>query len=195
MTAMPAAPTRRRLGLLALLPLAACASPDTRFYRLTPIPGPARGGAPALIELRRIGVARYLDRSEITRGGGGAQVTMVPFARWAEPLSDMATRVTADNLRQRLPGSSIVTADSALTVAPLAQAEAEIGRLDEGEPGQVVIEAQLAARRLGGDAQPLLRNLRQAVPMPGSGTDALAAAMSQALALLADQLAEMLRQV
>ncbi|EFH12489.1 hypothetical protein HMPREF0731_1291 [Pseudoroseomonas cervicalis ATCC 49957] len=187
-------PTRRHLGLLALLPLAACASPEPRYYRLTARPGPAQGGAAPLIELRRIGLARYLDRSEITRGGGGARVALVSGARWAEPLGEMVTRITAENLRQRLPGSGILAEGSALTAVPEAQAEAEIARLEEDEEGRVVIEAQLAARRLGGNARPVLRSLRETVPLAGTDTEALAAAMSQALALLADALAEMLRR-
>jgi len=60
-------PFSRRSALALTLGLAACASPNPTLYTLAPVPGAERRGAPRVIELRAIGLARYLERSQIVR--------------------------------------------------------------------------------------------------------------------------------
>ena len=63
----PARPvlTRRGAGLAMVLTLASCASPNPALYILEASPGPTRRGGPKVIEVRNVGLARYLERSQI----------------------------------------------------------------------------------------------------------------------------------
>ena len=112
-----------RRMLLAGLALAGCASPDPELYRLVAVPGAPRAGAPRLIELRRVGVPAYLDRSQIIRAVAESRLEALG-ARWAEPFGDMVTRVLAEDLMQRLTGTTVLKLRNGLIVE-------EIG-LDDG---------------------------------------------------------------
>ena len=68
---------KRRAVLLTLL-AASCTSAEPTYYTLAPaapanaVPLPSR--APRTVELRRFGLAGYLDRPEIVRAGGDYQL-------------------------------------------------------------------------------------------------------------------------
>ncbi|MFC3124908.1 membrane integrity-associated transporter subunit PqiC [Pseudoroseomonas globiformis] len=186
----------RRHALLALPLLgAACASAEADYYRLEPADGPARQGTPRVIELRRVGLARYLDRSEIVRAGAPGRIELLPGARWAEPPGEMLGRVLAENLTRRLPGSTVFSEGAAITADSDAVAELEVQRFEDSGNGQVVLVAQAvvqpgtarASRR-----RQLNRTLDLEVPIQGSSTLATVQAMSLAAGRLADGLADML---
>jgi hypothetical protein len=179
----------RRRALLAGLALAGCASPDPELYRLVAVPGPVRAGAPGLLELRRVGVPAYLDRSQIIRALADSRLQALG-ARWAEPFSDMVTRVLAEDLMQRLVGSTVLTETGALRGEAGLIIETEIQRFEAGPGPQVVLLAQLALRPPGGVTR-AARVQRVEVPVPGEGMQALVAAMSAALGQLADTIARL----
>ena len=188
-----AALSRRDLaGLLALLPLAACASAEPGYYRLQTRPGSGRPGAPASVELRQVGLARYLDRSEIVRAGTASQLDIRADTRWAEPLGDMVTRVLTEALAQRLTGTTVLAEQGAISADPLAIAEVQVMRFEADKAGAVTLTAQLAVRRTGTGRVAVTRGFARPLPSAGAGTDAVVETMSKALALLADELAEML---
>jgi uncharacterized lipoprotein YmbA len=191
------APTRRRLlRWLAAVPglpaLAGCASPEPDYYRLTAVSGATRRARPLRVELRQVGLARYLDRAEIVRGGNAMRLDIRDEERWAEPIGDMVTRVLAENLNQRLPGTLVVPEGSAVGGDPGVIAEADLSRFEADGSGAVVLAGRFQVRRLGGRAAELSRQVAEAVPMEGTSTDALARAMSTALGLLAERMAEAL---
>ena len=70
--------------LLAAVPAmaVACTSPEPAYYTLAPVPGTPRRGGVALIELRRPGLAGYLDRPEIVRSGSAYQLRVAGSERW-----------------------------------------------------------------------------------------------------------------
>lgn len=191
------APTRRRLtGWLALLPaLAACSSPEPDFYRLAAVPGTVRPVPRLRVELRQVALARYLDRSEIVRGGASLRLDIRSEERWAEPIGDMVTRVLAENLSQRLPQALVVPERSAMGGDPDTLAEADISRFEANGAGQVVLEGRFQVRRLGGRAAERNRQVTETVPLDGPGTEALARAMSVALGLFSDRMAEALAEL
>lgn len=179
---------RRRdlLLLLAALP-AGCASPDPALYVLAPMPGVVKSGGPRTVELREIGLARYLERSQIVRSSESYRLDVLNNEWWGEPLGAMISRVLVQELTQRLPGSTVfpetgaITADAAVTVA------VNIQRLDANSTGAVVLMAQVEVR--GRSAA--TRTVRLAVTPTATGTAALVEAMSRALAQLADTIAAM----
>lgn len=188
-TMTPRAPA---LALLATLLLAGCTSPEPAYYALAAVPGIAQPGGPHLIELRRPSIAGYLDRSEIVRGDQGYRLDLRPGERWGEPFGTMIGRVLAEDLGERLPGSTVFTDQGSLSPEPQARIELNVQRFDLRPDGHVSLLAQVALsglRRKRG----LTRTFRlDTAPSSASTTD-LVAAMSRLLGQLADGIAAMLR--
>lgn len=176
-------PRRHVLWWLALLP-AACASPNPTLYTLAPEPGPVRYGAPARVELRAIALARYLDRSQIVRSSEGFRLDVLGNDWWGEPPDAMLSRVLVQDLSQRLPRSTVFAENGAVSATPDASVELNVQRMDATARGAVLLLAQVAVLRPGGAA--VTQNLRFSVMPAGADTPALVAAMSRAVAQLAD---------
>lgn len=178
----------RRRHLLLGLVVAGCASPDPVLYRLTPVPGPERRGAPALIELRQLGLPGYLDRPQLIRAAAESRLEVVGGARWGEPLGDLAGRILAEDLMQRLPGSSVFTETGTLRGEPGLTIEVEVQRFESGPDPVVHLLAQVALRTPG-RRNSRAQVVRLEVPVSGAGTGGIVAAMSAALGQLADAIA------
>lgn len=186
-------PLPRRILLLALL-AGACTSPEPTFYTLAASPGVPRSGGPRLVELRDPGIAGYLDRSEIVRGETGYKLDLRPGERWGEPFASMLGRVLAEDLNQRLPGTTVFTAHGSLSPEPQAQVEVDVPTFDLRAGGRVVLRAQVAVTRTGRGGSASRTRSVQIVTTPASTeTPALVAAMSHAVGQLADVIAAMLR--
>ncbi|MDT7951956.1 MAG: PqiC family protein [Acetobacteraceae bacterium] len=187
---------RRRTLVLATpaLLVAACSSPDPSYYTLAPIRGAALPGAPSLVELRRPGIAGYLDRSEITRSNTPYQLKVATGERWGEPFGDMVGRVLAEDLNSRLAGSSVFTSAGAISADAGARVEIDIQRFDADAGGQIVLAAQVAITRNNNRAEPITRPIRVMITPAGPSTAAYVAAMSQALARASDDIAALLRR-
>ena len=57
-----------RMAVLAVtVAFAACSSPPPVLYTIAPVEGAAQPGGPKVILLQQIGLARYLERSQIVR--------------------------------------------------------------------------------------------------------------------------------
>ncbi len=176
-----------RRALLLALALPGCASPDPALYTLAAVPGVPRGGAPRLIELRRIGLPGYLDRPGLIATAGEDRLHLMANARWAEPLGDMLGRVLQEDLSQRLPGSLVFRESGAITAAPDAVVEVDVARLDRDAAGAMVLQATIAVRRPGAAPRTARGDWRG--PPQGAAAQAVIAAMDAALAALADRIA------
>lgn len=187
-------PRRALPGLLLAGMVPACASPEPSYFTLAVVPGTPAPGGPAVVELRRPGLAGYLDRQEIVRASGPYSLRYNGAERWGEPFGDLIARVLSEDLNQRLPGSNVFTSTGAITAEADATVELDIGRFDADASGQAVLAAQVAVSRKGARASAATRSVRLAVRPNGPGTTELVAAMSRALGQLADTVAAMLRQ-
>ena len=188
--------TLSRRGLLGLAlagGAAACTSPEPGYFTLAAVPGAPRRGGPAQVELRRPGLAGYLDRPEIVRSSSPYSLRVTGSERWGEPLGDLIARILAEDLAARLPGSSVFTSAGSITAEADATVEMDIQRFDADPSGQVVLLAQVAVSRGRTRASAATRVVRLAVQPAGPGTASLVAAMSAALGQLADALAAMLQ--
>lgn len=183
----------RRSLLLApmLLAVARCASPDPAIYTLRAVSGATRSGGPSAIKLARPGLAGYLDRPEIVRDSAANRLTLRSGERWGEPLGDMFGRVLAEDLSQRLSGSSVFTEAGTISVDPAATIELDIQRFDLDASGTVVLQVQVAVEP-GRSHDPIgTRSVRLTWP-PGSDTTSdLVGAMSILIGQLADAVADM----
>jgi uncharacterized lipoprotein YmbA len=176
---------RRGSLSFAVLLLASCASPNPSLYTLDPPPGPTRRSAPRVIELRGIGLARYLERSQIVRSSENFRVDILSNDWWAEPLDAMIGRVLARALAQRLPGSTVYLENGAISADPDATLQVNVQRLDQDRQGMVRLVAQFAVVRKASDT----RGVTIEVPVRGAATSDLVAAMSEAIGQLADRMA------
>jgi hypothetical protein len=181
---------RRRnfLLLLAALP-AGCASPDPALYVLAPQPGETLSGGPRTVELREIGLARYLERSQIVRSSESYRLDVLSNEWWGEPLGAMISRVLVQELTQRLPGSTVFPESGAITADAVVTVAVNIQRMDADVAGAVELLAQVEVRGRAAAT----RSIHVTVQPTGVGTAALVEAMSRALAQLADTTATMVR--
>jgi uncharacterized lipoprotein YmbA len=182
----------RRLVLAVPVLLAACASPEPNYYTLAARPGVHVSGGPKLVELRRIGLAGYLDRPEIVRNSADYRLSIGSRDRWGEPLGNLVARTLAEDLNLRLPGTSVFTSSGSISADPDATLEIDLQRFDANANGQVVLLAQVAVTRAGRHDDAGARAVRLTVVPDSPSTTSLVAAMSQALGQLADQIAPML---
>lgn len=172
-----------------------CASPEPAYYTLAAVPGPAQPGGPRTVELRRPGLAGYLDRPEIVRSGGQYQLRLAANERWGEPLGDLIGRVMAEELTTRLPGSTVFTTAGSIGADADAAVEMDVQRFDLDSSGQVILLAQVAIQRGRGRTPVAARPIRISVRPTGGTTPQLVAAMSAALGQAADAVAALLRGV
>jgi uncharacterized lipoprotein YmbA len=178
---------RHVLLLLAGLP-AACISPNPALYTLAIVPGSTHPTAPPRIELREIGLARYLERSQIVRSSEDFRIDVLGNDWWGEPLDAMLSRVLVQELSQRLPSSTVFAENGAITATPDASVELNIQRLDEDRSGALLLMAQVAVT----GHVTITRNVRFSVPLPSPGTPGLVSAISTAVGELADAVAALL---
>jgi len=179
-------PRRYVLSLLAALP--ACSSPNPTLYTLAVVPGATHAGAPRVIELRAIALARYLERSQIVRSSEDYRLDVSGNEWWGEPLDAMMGRILVQELTERLPGSTIFAENTAISVTPDVSVGINLQRLDMDRTGTLVLIAQVA---LSG-RMTTARNLRLTVTPPSTDTSGLVSAMSTATGQLADAVAAML---
>lgn len=181
-----------RLAALALAAaLAACSSPDPVLYTLAPAAGAVYGNGPRVVLLRQIAIAHYLERSQIVRSSEDYRLAVMENDWWGEPLPAMLSRVLVEELGQRLPRSTVIADNGAVSAEPDATVELNIQRLDENAAGNIVLLAQ-AAVRFAGHNEPALRSFRFVVPPTAPGVAGEVAAISTALGRLADGIAPML---
>ncbi|MEJ0020546.1 MAG: PqiC family protein [Acetobacteraceae bacterium] len=173
--------------LVAALPTG-CASPNPTLFTLAVVPGTPRAGAPRVIELRSIALARYLERSQIVRSSEDFRLDVSGNDWWGEPLDAMLGRVLVQELTDRLPGSTVFPENGAISATPDATVGVNIQRLDADRTGAVVLVAQIAisGRRTA------TRSVRLTVMPEAPGTPGLVGAMNAATAQLADTIAGML---
>ncbi|HEY0204169.1 MAG TPA: PqiC family protein [Acetobacteraceae bacterium] len=187
---------KRRTLLAHMVPaglaLTGCASPEPAYFTLAAVPGIPRPGGPKLVELQRPGLAGYLDRPGIVRANGAVQLNVAANERWGEPLGDLIGRILAEDLGQRLPGSSVFTTAGSISAEPDGRIELDMQRFDADASGTVVLLAQVAVSR-GRRANASTRTVRLTQHPTGPATRDLVAAMSMVLGSLADTLAGMLR--
>ncbi len=184
----------RRLVLLLGLLLASCSSPEPSFYTLAAVRGTPQAGAPALVELRRPGIAGYLDRSEIVRANSPYQLQLHSGERWGEPFGDMIARVLAEDLNSRLAGTSVFTSAGSISADAGATVELDLQKLDAGPSGEVQFLGQVAVTRGRATGAARTETIRLSVRPAGTSTADYVAAMSTALAEASDHVAALLRR-
>ena len=191
--------SRRRLASLVLpslaLPLlgAACSSsPEPALYTIPMKPGTVLPAGPRIVQLRDIGLARYLDRKEVVRSSEGYKLGVMANDWWGESLASMLSRVIVVGLSQRLPGSNVYAEGGAISADANAVLAVNIQRLDLDQAGVLQLLAQ-AAVEFNRPRRSAARTFRIAKPVPTADVPGQVAAISDAVAELTDGLATLLQ--
>jgi uncharacterized lipoprotein YmbA len=161
-------------------------SPSTAYYTLAAVSGTVHPASLGTIEVRRPGLAGYLDRAEILGPWDGHRLQLTPRACWGEPVVSMIGRVLAEDLGERLHGTVVFSAASDLSIQASSVVELTISKFDLDRDGNVRLAALSYVR--GGGREATHAHALQARPA-ATTPDALAAAMSALLGQLADELA------
>jgi hypothetical protein len=138
-----------------------------------------------------VGIARYLQRSQIVRSSEDYRVQLSANDWWGEPLDAMLARVLVQDLSQRLPRTTIFTSAGAVTQSPDATIELEVQRLDLDTSGNLVLIAQTSVS-FKDKGNPDTRSFHISQRPPSSTVAGQVAAISIALAQVADRVAGML---
>ena len=146
-----------------------------------------------MVVLREIGLARYLERSQIVRSSEGYRLSVEANNWWGEPLGAMIARILAEELAQRLPGTSVFGENGAIAADADATVEINVQRLDADRSGAVILESQIGVVFATSRRKRRSRAVRLSVPASGTTIADEIAAMSVAVGQLADITAEMLR--
>jgi uncharacterized protein len=178
--------------LLAGASLQGCSSTNPTLYTLAPVAGTPRTGGPKTVTLRQIGLARYLERSQIVRSAENYQLDVRANEWWGEPLGSMIARVLVEDLTQRLAGTSVYSENGVINADPNATVEVNIQRMDADAAGVVVLTAQLAVTFAKLHRPMLTRTVSISVRPASPGLRGEVSAMSAALGQIADAVAAML---
>jgi uncharacterized protein len=182
---------RRVPGLALAITLAACSSPNPALYTIASVSGPEQNVGSKTVLLHQIGLARYLERSQIVRSSESYRLDVMSNDWWGEPLSTMLSRVLVDELGQRLHQSVVFRESGAVSAQPDATIELNVQRLDEDASGNLVLQAQVSVAFKTRGA-PALRSFRFTVPPPTPDVPGEVAAISTAVGQLADGIASVL---
>lgn len=180
--------------LLAVL-LAACVPPQspTRYWTLSVVAPPtaeARREKPVELGVGPVTVAEYLDRPQIVRRAGDNRLVLAENDNWPEPLASLIARVLTDDLAAMLPGARVHPLP-ARTVPDLDyRVEVQVNAFEGVGDDRALLDARWTLLRDRDGRVLLVRRSRIERPVAGGDIGALAAALSEAVAYLARDIAD-----
>jgi uncharacterized protein len=172
--------------------LSACqSSPPTHYFALMAVVPTAAPPAPVAaqipIRIERITIPGELDRLELVRRSTSNRLQIATFDRWAAPLDDMIRHVVAADLAARLAPGAVASANEPAVGEPRRRLYIDIPLFAADERGAVKLQAAWLVQSPNSAS---LRGTEEiAIEASDASADALAAAMSRALAGLCDRIA------
>ncbi|QDH17967.1 membrane integrity-associated transporter subunit PqiC [Swingsia samuiensis] len=169
--------------------LSACSS-SPQLYTLAPKAGvPVAGSGSSVVEVRTPVVPARLDRDTIVQESKGYRTELASGNSWSEALPDMLGHTLAADIGQRMPMSTVIAQNDAVTTTPTAYVEVTIRNFESDSSGYPIIIAALSAHSAasGSNAvvstEPFVWRSSQYV---GDNSDKLVAALSDGVSVLAD---------
>jgi uncharacterized lipoprotein YmbA len=166
-------------------------------YLLEPlVPERRITGASPAIAIARPSLPGYLDRQQLVSRGMDGRMMMNSFHLWAEPLDAGIARVTAANLARLANSLSIQPVETYVTLDYQSLLEIRVSRFEPDASGKVVLECTWKLQPVSGrvtDPRPFRAVIDPGAPVqPGAPQTARVAAMNEALASLAREIARAL---
>jgi hypothetical protein len=179
-------------ALILVMLLAGCgSSPKTHFYTLGPVaPGShaipvAATGAP--VQVGHVALPATLDRLSLVTHGPGDQVIVSDHDQWAAPLDELVQRALTADLRARLGPDHVLAPGDPPPPQGVRGLLLHVQRFAADANGQVLLDVDWDVEHGGKRSTPHHEEIR--VDGSGQGGEAIARAMSQAVAVLADRVA------
>ncbi len=177
--------------ITGLLALGACASTPDPTYYLLPSPEvaagtPYNGGT---IAVREIALPLYARAQQVASLAADGSVILSDDHRWADEPARASTRTFVSALKQST-GAPIVAEPWPASVSPAIRIDVTVDRLiGDIDGGALEFTGQYRIVRTGGGDGDQ-DSFRHRIPIGGSGYKALAAAHSNAIAKLAQDIAK-----
>jgi uncharacterized protein len=185
--------SRSLILFFALMLVSGCgSSPEPTYYTLAAVQGAPKEGKPLKIEVRRPLIPPTLDRPEMVRQSNDVRVHESENHLWSEALDTMMERIIAEDLRMRLPMSTLVTqsSDVANTKGTYI-VDVDVQQFGTDAQGNALLQAQVMIRPPAGKDIPMPATLRGA---PVTTAESMAKALSTLLGQLCDQIAANLKE-
>lgn len=191
--------------LIAVVLSAGCSStPASRFYALGSANTPEdfknqRIKDSGIIAVGPIRIPEYLDRPQIVTRSGNSELTMAEFHRWGGSLDNDLKRVIPENIAQKLdsmgylvvnwpiPGEGNLPVQYQIVI-DILQFEGTLG-------GSVTLKCQWGIMGDGEKARKAVRVSLITEPVQGQEYEHLVAAMSNAIARLSSEIADVVREL
>ena len=184
----------RAVGLLGCWALSGCGtSPPTRFYILNDIAPTAQPSAISrriAVRVEPLVIAPELDRPELVTRSGPNRVHVAGLERWAAPLPGQIRRVISDDLAARLPPGLVANPDEPSTSEPRRSLTIAIEEFYGDDRCAVSLRAGWSLTSPQGNVLHGSEQVQIPASAPCSGE--LPAAMSRALGVLSDRLAQVI---
>jgi len=180
-------------AVIAATLLSACAhSPPTRYLTLNVLdapPSPDRPSAAtsmiAPVQLTALHVPAELDRPQLVTHLAPNRYTISETERWAAPLAQLLRATLARDLQTRLPEGDLVFPDSPSSRGTDALV-VDVIQVDLPAQGDVTLEAAWTIAQRAPDCVGIRGHATLRAPIEGEDATGKAAALSRALAHLAD---------
>lgn len=184
----------RAVGMLGFGVLSGCgSSPPTRFYILNdiaPTTQPAAVSNRIAVRVEPLAIAPEVDRPELVTRSGPNRVHVAGLERWAAPLPGQIRRVLSDDLSARLPPGLVANPDEPATSEPRRSLTIAIEEFYGDDSCAVSLRAGWS---LANPHAKVVHGSEQVqIPPSAPCSGELPAAMSRALAVLADRLAQVI---
>lgn len=183
-------------GLIITALLSACGeTKPSRFYLLSPIPGPqteksgtsnAKGIA---LAVGPVELPKHVDRSQIVTFDSANRLDLNEFDRWAEPLADNFSRVLGENLVVLIPTEQVVIHPWRRLPPVKYQITASVSTFALRPSGDVELIARWNVLSKKGTKVIISRRSRYSAGVRGGDFEAIVAAMSQVVADLSQDIA------
>jgi len=121
----------------------------------------------------------YLNRPQIVTRAGGNELSVAPFANWAEPLKQNVLRVMVENIATLAGTDAVYRYPWRVGSAPLVQLQTEIVQFDATRKGEAILAVRWEWVDQSGRAIMPRKHSVLRRPVQGAGDNAVVAAMNR----------------
>ncbi len=148
-------------AFVSLLVGACGSSPPVRYFALSPMDSVQQQDPDDAVTLG-VGPLRlpeYLNRSQIVTRGGGSELEVDEFSRWAEPLTQALHRVVSTDVDNMMNGVMVIAFPWEAVVHNEVDYRllGEVTRFDADRSGRVVLDIQWGITDTTGQAAVVIR--------------------------------------
>ncbi len=148
-------------AFVSLLVGACGSSPPVRYFALSPMDSVQQQDPDDAVTLG-VGPLRlpeYLNRSQIVTRGGGSELEVDEFSRWAEPLTQALHRVVSTDVDNMMNGVMVIAFPWEAVVHNEVDYRllGEVTRFDADRSGRVVLDIQWGISATTGQAAVVIR--------------------------------------